>query len=199
MRGLNGIAAYFAAPATIAAMGYRHSRDDLLAAATAVALEVGLGELSFGKVGQHLGISDRTVVYYVPTKPDLVMAVASALGVELVQVLADAFGEERRTGKELLDRAWPVLTTDSADRVFAIYFEIIGLASAGQAPYGDVAAAMVDGWVQWLAARTAGSSAAVRHRRALSLVAVVDGLLLLRRTLGAQAAEQARREIAKLL
>ena len=180
-------------------MGYRHSREDLLAAATAVALEVGLGELSFGKVGQHLGISDRTVVYYFPTKPDLVMAVVSALGVDLVQVLADAFGDERRSAKELLERAWPVLTTESADRVFAIYFEIIGLASAGQAPYGDVAAAMADGWVQWLAARTVGSSPEVRHRRALSLLALVDGLLLLRRILGAQAAEQARREIAKLL
>jgi AcrR family transcriptional regulator len=180
-------------------MGYRHSREDLLAAATDVALADGLGELSFGKVGRRLGISDRTVVYYFPTKPDLVTAVVGALGVELAQMLLDAFGEQRRTGKELLERAWPVLTTDKADRILRLYFEIIGLASARHAPYGELATAMADGWAEWLAACTVGSSAEVRHRRALSLLAIIDGLLLVRRVLGAEAAEQARREIVKTL
>jgi AcrR family transcriptional regulator len=189
----------FAAIATILGMGYRHSREDLLAAATEVVLEGGLGALSFGKVGQRLGISDRTVVYYFPNKPDLVMAVVGSLAGDLVGLLEQAFGEQRRDGKDLLDRAWPVLTTDAADRVFAIYFEVVGLASAGQAPYGDLAAAMVDGWVTWLAERTVGSTAEIRHRRALALVAQVDGLLLLRRVLGPQAAETARRELAKTL
>ena len=60
-------------------MGYRHSEAEILQAATEVALEAGMVGLTFGAVGQRLGISDRTVVYYFPTKPDLVMAVAGAL------------------------------------------------------------------------------------------------------------------------
>ena len=55
-------------------MGYRHSEAEILEAATAVALEAGMAGLTFSAVGARLGISDRTVVYYFPSKPDLVMS-----------------------------------------------------------------------------------------------------------------------------
>ena len=93
-----------------------------------------------------------------------------------------------------MNRAWTVLTTPTADRVVALYFEIIGMASAGQAPYDSLAPALVDGWVQWLAPRTRGSTSDVRHRRALATVAQVDGRLLARHVLGGAAAEVAARE-----
>lgn len=175
-------------------MGYRHSRDEILEAAVAVALEGGMAGLTFGSVGARLQISDRTVVYYFPTKPALVTEVVEALGADLERVLAQAFGSERRTQTDLVSRAWPVLTTPIADRVFALYFEIIGLASAGQAPYDMLARGLVEGWVQWLAPRMLGSNADVRRRRALATVAQIDGLLLVRLVLGAAAAHSAARE-----
>ena len=81
--------------------------------------------------------------------------------------------------------------------MFAIYFEIIGLASAGQAPYEALAPLLVEGWQAWLAPRMVGSSADVRRRRALALLAQLDGLLLIRLAVGADAADAAFREIRR--
>jgi len=175
-------------------MGYRHSAEEILDAAVAIALESGLAALTFSKVGERLDISDRTVVYYFPTKLDLINAVTDALVADMVQLLEEAFGSTPLSQKDLMNRAWPVLTTASADRVFALYFEIVGLASSGQAPYDALAAGLVAGWVDWLAPRSLGSSADVKRRRALATVAQIDGLLLVRHVLGAAQAEAAARE-----
>jgi AcrR family transcriptional regulator len=176
-------------------VGYRHSQEDILAAAAAVALDTGMGGLTFAKVGERLGISDRTVVYYYPSKSDLIVAVALALGGDLERLLGAAFGDAPRTPAELLQRAWPVLTTPEADSVFALYFEMVGLASAGHPPFVELGASMVGGWVEWLASRTKGSTPAIRRQRATAVVAQIDGLLLVRRLVGAEAAESAAIEL----
>jgi len=175
-------------------MGYRHSPDEILDAAVAVAMGSGMAALTFSRVGAELGISDRTVVYYFPTKLDLVTAVAGALAADVVPLLEEAFGSEPLSQKELMDRAWPVLSTPVADRVFALYFEIVGLAASRQAPYDVLAPGLVEGWVDWLAPRVVGSTPDIRRRRALATVAQVDGLLLLRLVLGADAADDAARQ-----
>ena len=56
-------------------MGYRHTKDDILDAAVATAFEDGLSQLTFGRVAKRRGISDRVVVYYFPTKDELVTEV----------------------------------------------------------------------------------------------------------------------------
>ncbi|MEM7142571.1 MAG: TetR/AcrR family transcriptional regulator, partial [Actinomycetota bacterium] len=72
-------------------MGHKHSRDDILTAAVDTAFATGLSSLSFGRVAKRLGISDRTVVYYFPTKSDLVGEVLVAMGVTLQGALGEAF------------------------------------------------------------------------------------------------------------
>jgi len=175
-------------------MGYRHSTEEILEAAVTVALESGMAALTFSRVGERLEISDRTVVYYFPTKLALINAVAGALVSDMMKLLEDAFGSKPLSQRDLMHRAWPVLTTPPADRVFALYFEIIGRASSGHAPYDTLAPALVEGWVDWLAPRMLGSSATIRRRRALATVAQIDGLLLVRHILGANAGEAAARE-----
>ncbi len=81
--------------------------------------------------------------------------------------------------------------------MFALYFQIMGLASAGRAPYVALGRDLVEGWVLWLTPRTLGSTAEVRHRRALATVAQIDGLLLLRQVAGSDAADAAAREVGK--
>jgi AcrR family transcriptional regulator len=179
---------------TVKAVGYRHSREEILEAAVAVALETGMAGLTFSAVGQRLGISDRTIVYYFATKPELVVAVVEVLGADLLRLLEQAFGSEQRSQADLAKRAWPVLTTPTADRVFALFFEIIGLASAKQAPYDTLARVLFEGWVEWLAPRILGSTAAIRRRRSYALVAQIDGLLILRHVLGPETAEAAAKE-----
>jgi AcrR family transcriptional regulator len=178
-------------------VGYRHSEGEILAAAIAVAKQVGMAGLTFKAVGEHLGISDRTVVYYFASKSDLIVAVAQAMGADLERLLEEAFGSTPREQSEMVKRAWPVLTTSSADQVFSLFFEMVGLASAQQAPYDVLAPFMMEAWVQWLTPRMVGTTANVRRQRALATTAQIDGLLLIRRLLGSEAGDVAAREATK--
>jgi len=176
-------------------VGYRHSSAEILDAAIEVSVENGLSSLTFARVAEALGISDRMVVYYFPTKVDLVVGVAERLGSELQDLLARAFGDERRSPEELLSFAWPVLATRRGDRVFALFFEMIGFASSGQEPYPAMVRALMEGWRDWLAERVEGDRIDLRRRGALSVMARIDGLLLMRRTMGNDAAQLAAREL----
>ncbi len=175
-------------------MGYRHSRDELLAAAVELAAEEGLVSLTFGRLAKRVGISDRTIVYYFPTKDDLVRQVLLSFGSRLQHLLDAAFGTEPLPPDELAARAWPLLTTPEADNTFAVYFELIGMAGAGRSPYRELAVLLVDGWVAWLEPHLA-VPVAERRARALALVAVLDGLLLLRQISGPEASALAARTL----
>lgn len=172
-------------------MGYKYDRDDILEAAVAAVLEEGVGRLTFGRLAKRIGINDRSIVYYFPTKRDLVTEVVLALGDRFQGVLDDAFGEHELDMEEVLRRAWPVLASADADPVFKIYFELTGLAVAGIEPFDSLAPALVDHWVGWLAPRIVGDDAESRRAGAVAAVALVDGLLLLRHTIGADVAEVA--------
>ena len=168
----------------------KHAKDELLAAAVAVAREEGLRQLSFGRVAKRAGTNDRTVVYYFPSKDQLVGAVLLALSRDLEARLS-AVGDERRRGHlDLLAVAWPVLAHPDADAVFALFFEASGLAAARTVPYDTVVPALVSAWLDWAEARLSGTGPS-RRAEAEAAVAVFDGLLLLRQLMGAEAADQA--------
>lgn len=176
-------------------MGYRHSQEEMLAAAVAVALEGGISSVTFGAVAKHAGVSDRMVVYYFPTKAELLTAVTVALGGQLQELLGGAFGDEPLDRHDLLARAWSALARPQADPIFAVYFEILGLAAAGHQPFKELASAQTEAWVQWLLPRLTGADRATKRRQALATLAVIDGLLLLRQIHGPAAANAAAREL----
>lgn len=162
-----------------------------MVAAADAALEGGIGALTYRRVAERLGISDRMVVYYLPSKAELVEAAVGVLSASLQGLLAEAFGDEPRPVDELLASAWPVFAAPEADRVAAIFLEIVGLAAAGTEPFDQLAPALVGAWVEWLTDRVDAGSAVERRREALGIVARIDGLLVIARTLGPSAAADA--------
>jgi AcrR family transcriptional regulator len=179
-------------------MGYRHSEEDLLEAAVAVALDQGLAAVTFASVGTRAGVRDRTVVYYFPDKATLIGTVVAALGKRLQGVLAEAFGDTSLPLDELMKRSWPVLATPETDPLFAVFLQVLGFATAGVEPYASLAVDFVDGWITWLAPRVDAPTPASRRRSAAAAMAQLDGLLLLRSVAGATLADGAARELGVL-
>jgi AcrR family transcriptional regulator len=145
-------------------MGYRHTREEILEGALAVALDVGLSRLTFGRVATAMGINDRTVVYYFPTKDDLITEVVMSMGVQLQATLGQAFSSPAAGHLELARAAWPVLARPDADAIFALFFEANGLAAAGRPPFDSLVPQLVEAWVTWVMSHLTGTTASATSR-----------------------------------
>jgi AcrR family transcriptional regulator len=175
-------------------MGHRHTKEEILAGALAAAVDDGLSQLTFGRVAKRLGISDRIVVYYFPTKDDLIGEVLYAMGSELQETLAPTFTTPAADHMELLRSAWPILARPEADSVFALFFEATGLAAAGLEPYRTLVPQLYAVWIDWAAEFVRGTPAR-RRAEAEAAIAMLDGLLLLRQITGADSANRAAKTL----
>ncbi len=183
-------------------MGHKHSRDEILAAALQVAYDEGFNRLTFGRVAKQLGINDRTVVYYFPTKPNLIEAVFLAMGIELLNALDPILDTPANGYLELAQRMWPTLASPDVDPTMALFFEANGLAAAGESPYDVMVPSLVEAWIMWTAdrisppgGRSSKVAASARRAEAEAAVALLDGLLLMRQLAGPRAANRAARHL----
>jgi AcrR family transcriptional regulator len=175
-------------------MGFRHTREEILEGALAVAFDDGLSQLTYGRVAKRLGISDRVVVYYFASKEELVSEVLISVGVKLQSALEPAFGSPAKDHFGLLEKAWPVVARAETDAIFALFLEANGLAASGREPYRTLVPLLVEAWIVWTVGFLLGSA---KHRRieAETAIAILDGLLLLRQMAGPDAANRAARRI----
>jgi AcrR family transcriptional regulator len=150
----------------------------------------GLSQLTFGRLAKRLGISDRIVVYYFPTKDQLLTEVMLAVGARLQETLAATFTAPAADHVELARAAWPVVARPEADPVFALFFEANGLAASDREPYRTLVDQLVAAWIDWLTTCLDGPPE-VRRREAEGALALIDGLLLLRQIAGPDAADRA--------
>jgi AcrR family transcriptional regulator len=171
-------------------MGPKHTREDILAGALDAALEDGLSQLTFGRLAKRLGVNDRIVVYYFPSKDDLISDVLLLMGLGLQEVLSRAFTTVATDHVELARAAWPVLARPEIDPIFGLFFEANGLAAAGREPYKTLVDQLVEAWIVWLADFFEGPARA-RRIEAETAIALIDGLLLLRQLAGPAASNRA--------
>jgi len=87
------------------------------------------------------------------------------------------------------------LASSKVDALMAVYFEIVGLASAKKEPFVGLSAALVEAWVAWISELIDVEAPAERRRVAWSIVARIDGLLMVRQVCGARAANDAARAL----
>jgi AcrR family transcriptional regulator len=175
-------------------MGPRHTKEEILEGALTCALEDGLSQLTFGRLAKHLGINDRTIVYYFPTKEDLISEVIVSMGLQLQTTLAKAFTTPATDHIELLRAAWPVLARAEVDPIFALFFEANGQAATGRDPYKTLVPMLVETWIDWTTTFLIGT-AKQRRIEAETAIAVLDGLILLRLLSGPVAAQRAARRL----
>lgn len=184
--------------ATVKSVGYKYSLEEMTTTVSRLVLRDGIANLTYRKVANELSCSDRMVVYYFPTKNDLVMAAVVSLSQEMQALLEKAFGDDRRLPDELVEIAWPVLTRKSGDQIFKVFLEVIGLSASGVEPFNHIAPAILEAWVTWLSPRVLARSEQACRQQALGVMAKIDGLLLIRHTLGAKASTDAFHSIRNL-
>lgn len=177
-------------------MGHKHTKQDILDGALATAFDDGLSQLTFGRVAKRLGISDRIVVYYFPSKDDLIGEVLYAVGTELQATLAAALSTPADDHVQLLKATWPILARAEADPVFALFFEASGLAAAGREPFRTLVPQLMEAWIVWAASFIRGTPAR-RRAKAEAAIALLDGLLLLRQLAGGAVADRAARTLGQ--
>jgi AcrR family transcriptional regulator len=175
-------------------MGHRHTKEEILEGALAAALEEGLSQLTFGRLAKRLGINDRTIVYYFPSKDDLISEVIVSMGLQLQEKLAAAFTSPAGDHIELLRTAWPILARTEVDQTFALFFEANGLAATRRDPYQTMIPMLIETWIEWTTTFLKGS-AKQRRTEAETAIAVLDGLFLLRLLTGPAAAQRAARRL----
>jgi AcrR family transcriptional regulator len=175
-------------------MGHRHTKEEILEGALAAAFDDGLSQLTFGRLAKRLGVNDRTIVYYFPSKEDLISEVVVSMGLSLQATLAGAFSKPAATHLELVRTAWPVLARADVDPIFALFFEANGLAAAGRAPYDTLVPMLIGAWVDFVVPFLKGP-AKQRRAEAEAAIALIDGLLLLRLLGGASSANRAARTL----
>ncbi|MEM9459229.1 MAG: TetR/AcrR family transcriptional regulator [Myxococcota bacterium] len=171
-------------------MGYKHRHEDILTAAVQASIEDGMGSLSYRRLAKRLGIPDRTIVYYFPTKEALIEAVLEAHATQLQAILLEAFGRPARDSMDLLRMAWPVVACPNADPVFRVFFEITGLAVRGVAPFDRLVPESLEAWIAMLMPLL-DVPPSKKRAEAEATLATVDGLLLMRQLMGPAAAERA--------
>ena len=176
-------------------MGHKHTKEEILEGGLAAALEEGLSQLTFGRLAKRLAINDRTIVYYFPTKDDLISEVIVSMGLQLQTTLAKAFTTPAADHIELLHAAWPALARVEFDPIFALFFEANGLAATGRDPYRTLVPMLVETWIDWTTTFLKGT-AKRRRIEAETAIAVLDGLFLLRLLTGPEAAQRAAHRLS---
>ena len=176
-------------------MGYRHSKEEILEGAIDAVFDGGLNRLTFGSLAKRLGISDRIIVYYLPSKDDLIGEVLAAIGARLQVALAPALTSQVPDHVAFVQAVWPTLARPEVDPVFAVFFEASGLATAGVEPYRTMAPTLVEGWIAWAEVLIDGTPA-FRKTEAAAAIAALDGLLLMRQLAGPEVADRGAKGIA---
>ena len=160
-------------------MGYVHSREEILDAALGLVQDHGLTGATYRGVGQRLGIADRTVVYYFPTKKELLAAILEVVAGKVRAAMVHKLDDGPLTPDSAVTGIWTSLATPAMDPVFRVYIELFGLAAARKTPYVELLDQLSEQWISWLAQRL-DLPAEQRQAAAAAAFAQADGLLLLR-------------------
>ena len=170
--------------------GRPEQREALLDGVVEYVLREGVATLSLRPLAAALGTSDRMLLYYFDSRDRMLVAVLTAVGERLRVALEAATPARRLAPGPLLAALRTALELDGAQPILRLYVEVSGLAARGREPFRAIAAGIAEDWLNWAEQRL-DVPTAQRRPAAAGVLAVVDGLLLLRFVAGEEAFEQA--------
>lgn len=174
-------------------------REKVVALLAGHLLETGLSQTSLRQLASAAGVSDRMLLYYFPDKAAVMSAAIERVAAGMVASLAELLPEgETLPPPVLLSRLAAMTTREDMRPVFRVWVEIVA-AARREEPYTSLAASIIAGFRDWVAARLMLPDGADRNAAATAVVAFVDGLALVEICCGTAAASDAAAAIDLLL
>lgn len=167
-------------------------RERFLDGAVEQVLRNGIGTLSLRPLAAALGTSDRMLLYYFGTRDALLAAILDHVGTSLMTGMTTALPHGRVRPDRLLAAMWTLATDPANDPPLRLYLEVLGLASARREPFASAAAQVGAGWLAW-AQDHVDVEPECRSDTAAGVLAVFDGLLMVRFGIGADESDRAAR------
>lgn len=147
------------------------SRQQLLDDVIAHARRFGIGDVSLRELADLVGSSHRMLLYHFGSRAGLLAAIVAA-NEERERNLGAAAAKTATSPAEALRAAWKRLRQPAHAGEERLFFELAAMAMYGRPGTEDVAADLVERWVE-LAERAGGDVAQMRLD-----IAVIRGLLL---------------------
>ena len=157
----------------------RAKRAEITAGIADVLLADGVAQVPLRDLAARLGTSDRMLLYYFTDKAELIVAAIGELAARLNTVLEGSRVEGRHPpAKVLLDTATFLALPDLVP-FRAVWADILARGGRGEAPFAEIARALVESSIASLEARLEVEDPALRRRYAAAILAAIEGVWLL--------------------
>jgi AcrR family transcriptional regulator len=158
----------------------QQQRERVLARLADHLLATGLSQASLRELARVGGVSDRMLLYYFADKAEVLAGACGVIAQRVTHGLAATFPPGTRLSATEMMRAAAKLTTSGELRPFMrLWVEIVAAAARGEAPFVDIAATLLDGFLGWVGAHLVVSPGGDAEAEAALVVATVDGLALI--------------------
>lgn len=161
-------------------------KQQIIAQITQHMVANGLSDLGLRRLAAVAGTSDRMLIYYFGTKDALIGTVLQSIAANLALQFDAALGTGQRDAKTLLAELLTLGAVPPFDSIIRLWFEVIGLAARGKAPYAENATAIAQNWLAWIQRRLTDAEA----DQAATVFVTIEGTLLLN-LLGVDAGHEA--------
>lgn len=141
-------------------------------------LDHGLAHTSLRQLAAAAGVSDRMLLYYFADKAEVLTTTLTSIAQDLVAVLDTALPDERVTPDVLLTRALQLMRSPTMQPSIRLWLEIVTAAARGHAPFPQLAAQILEGFLGWLQQRLDVADEKQRAEAAAHILATVDGVAL---------------------
>ncbi|MCX7283128.1 MAG: TetR/AcrR family transcriptional regulator [Novosphingobium sp.] len=174
-------------------------REKVVALLAEHLLDTGLSQTSLRQLASAAGVSDRMLLYYFPDKAAVMTAAIERVAGSLMAALAYLVPEGvTLPPPALLSQLATMTLREDMQPVFRVRVEIVAAARSGE-PFATLAATILSGFREWVAARLDLPAGADRAATAVAILAIVDGLALVGICSGTDTAQGAATAIDQLL
>lgn len=141
-------------------------------------LDHGLAHTSLRQLAAAAGVSDRMLLYYFADKAEVLTTSLTRIAQDLVAALDAALPDERVAPDVLLTQALQLMRNPTVQPSIRLWLEIVTSAARGQAPFPELSAQILQGFLSWLEQRLDVVDDQRRAETAAYILATVDGIAL---------------------